>query len=69
MAYRHQARMSTRLISHPGHWSRTFLYKRHEICDGPTVQLYNMSYAYLSDNYIKESERTTHIIMGTPKVI
>lgn len=69
LAYRYQARMSSRLMSSPNQSSRTFLYEGDTIASGPRVLLQALSYARLFHGLVDENELNACQIMLSPKLI
>ena len=69
LAYRHQARLCSKLISYPGMSFKNFLYKGDFVAPGETVLLRNLPYATIFSDFVSEEERITCEIMRTKKII
>ncbi|XP_066602470.1 uncharacterized protein [Prorops nasuta] len=69
VAYRHQARLCSKLNSCPGMPNKKFLYQGDTVMPGKSVSLDAHTYRNLFYNFIMESERSNCQMIKTPKIV
>ncbi|XP_011883997.1 PREDICTED: uncharacterized protein LOC105571135 [Vollenhovia emeryi] len=69
LAYRHQARLCSRLATYPGAPAKKFLYQGDKISPGVTLLLNNLPNARIFHRFVAEADRDTCLILRTPKVV
>lgn len=69
LAYRHQARLCSKLSSCPGMPAKKFLYQGDYVAPGNIILLNNLPYARLFHEFVDENEWFTCQMMRSPKII